>query len=193
MSPINSDFHNYKSNCSIVLFVLEDADYNFTFVAIAWQRSISDGGVFKQTSLKKNWRGTIWACLKDSMLSGLNKLMRYVSECNHGFPLTNQVMKQFLGIHEKETLESTFNYRLSSERIIVENAFGILSAIIGVLRELMLLEALKRQLIVMAIACLHNFLKNNHSSRNIYTPHVPLMKKIIKAMLYLVVDNTKLF
>ncbi len=56
--PINSgsEFYNYKSQFSIVLFVSVDGDYNFLFADIGSQGRISGGGVFKDTELYKIWR-----------------------------------------------------------------------------------------------------------------------------------------
>nr|CAH7722712.1 unnamed protein product [Callosobruchus chinensis]CAH7767351.1 unnamed protein product [Callosobruchus chinensis] len=46
-----TDYYNYKNYFSIVLFALVDADYNFMYVDVGCQGRISDGGVFKNTSL----------------------------------------------------------------------------------------------------------------------------------------------
>lgn len=55
-APLNSEteFYNYKQYSSIVLLSLVDADYNFMYVNVGCQRRISDGGVFKNTSLYRN-------------------------------------------------------------------------------------------------------------------------------------------
>lgn len=55
MAPINSgtDYDNYKQFPSIVLFGLVDASYNFLYVNVGSKGRMSDGGVFKNTTLYK--------------------------------------------------------------------------------------------------------------------------------------------
>lgn len=54
-APMNSssEYFNYKSFFSIVLFALVDADYNFLFANVGSQGRISDGGIFKNSLLWK--------------------------------------------------------------------------------------------------------------------------------------------
>lgn len=55
---------------------------------------------------------------------------------------------------------------------MVENTFGIISAVFRVLRKPMLLKPDKAQLIVLAIIHLHNYLRKH--SPNVYTPNLSL-------------------
>jgi len=59
---------------------------------------------------------------------------------------------------------------LSRARRVVENVFGILSAVFRVFRKPMLLEPKKAELVVMACVYLHNFLRKEKSSKDIYSP-----------------------
>lgn len=54
-APVHSgtEYHNYKSNFSIVMFALVDAEYNYKFGVVGCQGRISDGGIFKDTEFKK--------------------------------------------------------------------------------------------------------------------------------------------
>lgn len=73
-----SDFYNYKSNFSIVLLALVDADYNFLFVVVGCQGRISDGGVFKNKTLYRKLENNDLSLPEDSALSHSNKPMPYV-------------------------------------------------------------------------------------------------------------------
>lgn len=97
--------------------------------------------------------------------------MPFFLVADEAFALSEYIMKPYSGIHPKGSRERVYNYRLSRARRVVENAFGIISAIFRVLRKPMLLEPEKAELVVMTIICLHNFLRKSHSSRNIYTPN----------------------
>lgn len=171
-APFNSgsDFYNYKSNFSIVLLALVDAGYNFIFVDVGCQGRISDGGVFKNSILYIKLENNDLGLPEDSPLPNLNEPMPYVFLADKTFALTTHIMKPFSGIHKKGTPEKIFNYRLSHARKIMENVFGIVSAIFRVLRKLILLSSKKTQIVVMAACCLHNYLKKSRHSKNIYTP-----------------------
>ncbi|XP_029348538.1 protein ALP1-like [Acyrthosiphon pisum] len=169
--PINSgsEFFNYKETFSIVLMALVDANYMFTYVDIGCQGRISDGGVFKNTSL--------WATLEknqlmlplDTPLSTKNELVPYVFVGDNAFALGTHMMKPYSGVFEKGNKKRVYNYRLSRARRVVENVFGILSSVFRVFRKLILLSEQKVSQITMACVLLHNYLRSKTSS-GIYSP-----------------------
>lgn len=173
-SPIHSgtEYYNYKSFFSIVMFALVDADYNFLFLDAGCQGRISDGGIFKDTELFKKMQTCTLNIPEQRELPGREKPLPYVIIGDSAFPLTTNIMKPYSGIHPKGTFQRIFNYRLSRARRVVENVFGITSQVFRVLRKPMLLQPKKAETIVMAIAHLHNYLKIGTNSGNLYiSPH----------------------
>lgn len=165
-----SEFMNYKSTFSIVLFALVDANYKLLFVDIGCQGRISDGGVFKDTVLyKKMARHDLNFPPPDS-LGTRQKEIPYFFIGDDAFALCDNLMKPFAGYFQKGSLQRIFNYRICRARRVVENVFGIMSAVFRVLRKPVLLEPEKAELIVLTVAHLHNFLRRNAISRNYYTP-----------------------
>jgi hypothetical protein len=89
---------------------------------------------------------------------------------DEAFPLSENLMKVYPGQHPKGSKERIFNYRNCRARRIVENIFGLTSSVFRVLSKPKLLEPEKAQLLVMTIACLHNFLRRSPALAAIYTP-----------------------
>lgn len=171
-APIQSGstFYNYKSFFSIVLMALVDANYNFIFVDIGGQGGISDGGIFRNCQLYKNLMAKKLNLPMPKTLPGMTTEVPFIFLGDQAFALNANVMKPYSGLNPKGSPERIFNYRLSRARRVSENAFGILSAVFRVLRKPLLLEPEKAELVVMAIICLHNFLRRSRTSRNMYTP-----------------------
>lgn len=163
-----TEFFNYKSSFSIVLFALVDGDYNFMFADVGCQGRISDGGVFQGSQLHKKMIGNNLGLPLPEELPGRSTLVPYFFVGDSAFALSENLMKPYPGDFAKGTPQRVFNYRLSRGRRIVENAFGISSAVFRVLRKPMLLEPKKAELIVMTVVLLHNYLRAR--SPNLYTP-----------------------
>jgi hypothetical protein len=179
-APFNSgsEFHNYKSAFSIVFFAVVDANYNILFVDVGSQGRISDGGVFKDSHLYEMIENGSLQLPVPEPLQNRNKKLLYFILGDSAFPLLENVMKPYPGqTHEKLSKERIFNYRLSRARRVVENVFGIMASVFRVSRKPMLIEPDKAQTVVMAIACLHNILRQG-SSRPLYTPPVSLDTEI---------------
>lgn len=165
-----SQYYNYKSAFSIVLLALVDHDYNFVYVDIGAPGRISDGGVFRNSSL---WRQLISNDLNlppACPLPGRALNVPYVFVGDGAFALSSNVMKPYAGHHQSGSVKQLFNYRLSSSRVVVENAFGVLSAVFRVFKKPMAMQPEKATLVTMACVLLHNFLRRRESSRNLYTP-----------------------
>lgn len=125
--PANSGsyYFNYKHQFSIVLLALVDANYKFLYVDIGCNGRISDGGVFKKSSLNKALESnTLHIPQAKSLLTG-DKPMPFMIVVDDAFPLNKHIMKPYsqVGLTPESRI---FNYRLSRARRIVENAFGIL-------------------------------------------------------------------
>lgn len=170
-SPINSgsEYFNYKSTFSIVLFAVVDANYNFLYANAGCQGRISDGGVFKQSQLYKKLEQNSLCFPEAEPLNGRQTDVPYFFIGDEAFALSENLMKPFPGVHSKGSLKRVYNYRLCRARRVVENVFGISSAVFRVLRKPLLLEPEKAELIVMTVVHLHNFLRSCNSI-NMYTP-----------------------
>lgn len=171
-SPIHSgsQYYIYKNTFSIVLLALVDSDYNFIFADIGAPGRISDGGVFQHSLL---WRKIVTDDMNfppDCPLPGRQIEMPYVFIGDGAFALSTHLMKPYPGIYEQGTLQRTFNSRLSSSRVIVENVFGVLTTVFRVFKKPLELEPKQAVRITMACILLHNFLRRRETSKNIYTP-----------------------
>lgn len=61
--------------------------------------------------------------------------MPYVFLGDGAFALHKHVMKPFPGNHDIGTAERTYNYKLSSTRVIVENVFGVLTSVYRIFKK----------------------------------------------------------
>ena len=81
--------------------------------------------------------------------------MAYVFVANDAFAMSKNLLKPYGGTLDRD--QQVFNYLLSRARRVPENAFGILSARFGVLRNTMQLEPEKATSVTLACCYLHNF------------------------------------
>ncbi|KAK9879179.1 hypothetical protein WA026_004027 [Henosepilachna vigintioctopunctata] len=170
-SRINSgtEYCNYKEHFSVVLLAVVDADYNFIFADVSCQDRISDGSVFKNTSLyRKLENGDLNIPPPTVLQVPYGVHIPYMLLGDQAFS-SEYMMKPFEGTPQSGSAERIFNYRHSRARRVVENAFGILSSVFCVLRKPMLLSPEIVTKVTLATIYLHNFLRQK-SSHKIYTP-----------------------
>ncbi|XP_022169456.1 uncharacterized protein LOC111033161, partial [Myzus persicae] len=165
-----SEFHNYKGTDSIVLLGIADANYCFTYVNVGCQGRISDGGVFKNTSFSKKLEKNELGLPECEALPGRMMKLPYVLVADDAFALSENIMKPYATDLNKGSPKRVFNYRLSRARRIIENTFGLLSAVFRIFRkpiEIKVEETIVN--IVLACVYLHNFLRMQPDSAKFYS------------------------
>ena len=102
-------------------------------------------------------------------LPGSTKPTPFVLTGDEAFPLTEHMLKPYprRGLTVEERIA---NYRISRGRRISENILGILGNRWRCFRAPFLLCSEKVQQITMAILTIHNWLRSDSTSRNIYCP-----------------------
>lgn len=169
--PVKSGsyFYNYKHSFSIVLLAVVDADYKFIYVDIGCNGRVSDGGVFKNSSLSKALEENTLNVPPPQPLLNQSFSLPYTLVADDAFPLKGYIQKPFsqAGLTQERRI---YNYRLSRARRIVENAFGILANRFRIFREPIPLQPEKVEVIVLACCCLHNYLRTETTACSVYTP-----------------------
>ncbi|XP_043264894.1 uncharacterized protein LOC122404736 [Colletes gigas] len=161
-----------KSTFNIVLVAVVDADYNFLHADVVCAGRISDTNVFKNCAFFKKLEGNAFKLPPLSILPGREKLVPYVFVADDAFPLVpNLVLKLYSEKNEKDSARRVYNRQLLRTQRIVENVFGIMTTVFRVLQKPMILEPKKAEIIVMACIYLHNYLRKNPSSQNVYNPN----------------------
>ena len=79
--PLNSGsyYFNYKGTFSIVLLALVDADYRFIYVDIGCNGRISDGGVFRNSTLSSALRENELNIPRPRIIGDGEKILPYVA------------------------------------------------------------------------------------------------------------------
>lgn len=141
------------------------------FADVGCQGRISDGGVFNNSTLKeKIHAGENFP--SDRCLPGRTTMCPFVFLADNAFSLSNRIMKPFPGNPPNGSKTSVFNKKLSGSRVVVENAFGIMSSVFRVFRVPMLLQPEQASVVTLTCIYLHNFLLRSKTSSSMYSPDV---------------------
>jgi len=143
-----------------------DPFYRFTAVDIGASGSQSDGGVYARSEIgKKIHDGTMG--IPESKIVGSKPLPRVILS-DDAFPLKPYMMKPYPG--KFLTVEKRiFNYRMSRGRMVVENAFGVLSARWRIYHTAINADLELTRLIIQTTVILHNLLISKKDMCNITT------------------------
>ena len=121
----HTDYFNRKGWHSVILQAVVDARYRFTDVNIGWPGSVHDARVFTNSEIfKKGQRGCLFdsSTAKSKVIQGVEVPVHLIGD--PAYPLMSWLMKAHSDTGQLSTVQSTFNYRLSRARNVVENAFG---------------------------------------------------------------------
>ena len=169
--PPNSGsfYFNYKHSFSIVLLAVVDANYKFLYVDIGRNGRVSDGGVFRSSTLSEALESNSLNIPPPEPVPGESFSLPYVIVADDAFPLKENILKPYsqTGLTTERRI---YNYRLSRARRIVENAFGILANRFQIFMTPIGLEPEKVETIVLACCSLHNYLSSRSTFRAVYSP-----------------------
>ncbi|XP_012542349.1 uncharacterized protein LOC105840111 [Monomorium pharaonis] len=121
-------YYNYKDTNSIVLLAIVNAFYQFMYINVGVNGRVSDGGVFRDSDfaqLLNNSQNPL-NIPEDKPLAGMDEPMPYVLLADNAFPLQKHILKPY-SLRNLTHDERILNYRVSRERRVVENSFGILA------------------------------------------------------------------
>ncbi|XP_031334954.1 putative nuclease HARBI1 [Photinus pyralis] len=152
-----SYYFNYKGSHSIVLLALVDSEYKFLYVDVGVNGRISDGGVYRESSLKKGIDRNLLNFPEDRHLPDTALSVPYVIVADDAFPLSKRIIKPY-PLRGLSVEKRIFNYRLSRARRTVENAFGILTNRFRILQNTINLSPEKAEILTLTCCILHNFL-----------------------------------
>ncbi|KAM3850458.1 uncharacterized protein ACN63O_019638 [Diretmus argenteus] len=163
-APTNSSslYYNYKGTFSIVLLAVVDAEYRFRVVDVGGYGRTSDGGSLFNSAFGEGLRNGTLDLPQDSIIPGAEHRgpLPYVFVADEAFPLRRDLMRPFPGANISRP-QRLFNYRLSRARLVVEDAFGILSSQRRMYRRVIGTSPETAELCVRATCVLHNFLRGS--------------------------------
>ena len=155
-----SQFYNYKGTFSLVLLAVVDAEYCFRVIDVGGYGRTSDGGILANSAFGAALQSGILQLPADLPLPGADHRgpQPHVFVADEAFPLRKNLMRPFPGRNLARE-RRVFNYRLSRARMVVENAFGILSSQWRVYRRAFEVNVEVAEKCVKATCVLHNFMR----------------------------------
>ncbi|XP_042889101.1 uncharacterized protein LOC122264324 isoform X2 [Penaeus japonicus] len=148
---------NYKDCFSIMLMVVADSEYRFTFVDIRCVGSDCDSSIFKHTSFWKSIDENELPFPKPKPLPGIeHPCVPYVLLGDEAFSLHTNLMRPFSG-RQLSITKRVFNYRLNRTRRCVEHAFSLLSSKWKIFHRPLNVSQELAMNVIKACCVLHNF------------------------------------
>ena len=146
-----------------------DAHYRFILIDVGDTGRHSDGGVLSNSSFGQALvNGTLPLPKEPPLPRTSSPNLPYVFVGDEAFPLKKKnLLRPFPG-KKLDELHSIFNYRLSRERRVIENSFGILAPRWRIFRRPIIANPDNVVLFTKATIALHNYLRSTEST--VYCP-----------------------
>ena len=139
-----TDYSNRKGFHAIVCQGLCDANKRFLFFSSNATGSTHDSVAFSMSQLFP------------TLCHGLPG--EYFVAADNAYPLIGSLMKPFQGKNRANVFEDSYNYHLSSLRVVIENAFGILMQRWGLFWRKLRISPARASKFISAGVKLHNFI-----------------------------------
>lgn len=165
-----STYYNYKQSHSIVLLGICDANYIFRFVDIGACGRRSDGGIFGDSIIGRNFDSERMNVPKPVAVEVGGRILPFCLVGDEAFPLKPYLLRPYPGKTGLTSQQDIYNYRLSRARRMIENTFGILASQWRVYHKPIIALPQTAEFIVQATICLHNWLRKKDIGRNMYVP-----------------------
>ncbi|KAJ4945649.1 hypothetical protein JOQ06_023330 [Pogonophryne albipinna] len=155
-----SQFFNYKGTFSLVLLAVVDAERCFRVIDVGGYGRTSDGGILANSAFGQALKSGSLQLPAGLPLPAGDHLgpLPHVFVADEAFPLRKNLMRPFPGRNLPRE-RRIFNYRLSRARLVVENAFWILSSQWRMYRRVIEVQPEVAEKFVKATCILHNFLR----------------------------------
>ncbi|XP_055627766.1 uncharacterized protein LOC129778273 [Toxorhynchites rutilus septentrionalis] len=157
-SKTGSHYYNYKSFFSVVLMACANADGIFLTIDVGEAGRMSDGGVFRSSTLGRLLDKEKLLIPEVTPLPNDELDFPFYFVGDEAFPLKKNLMRPYpqrLLDNEKRI----FNYRLSRGRKSIECAFGMLTSKFEIFQRPILCQEESAISIIKSACVLHNFIK----------------------------------
>lgn len=160
-----SDYHNYKGWYSVILLAVADHTYKFLYTNAGAPGRNHDSNVFRRSRLPRTLASELFA-MEAKVVEGVNVCPVLLGD--QAFPLQFHLMKPFPRPGPAGSPSQVYNYRLSSARRVVENAFGRLKARFRMLHKGLECDIDNVKIIIRAACVLHNICEQlrDHCDQN---------------------------
>ncbi|XP_003426874.1 protein ALP1-like [Nasonia vitripennis] len=164
-TPVNTESNYCKTNETIVLCAIIDANSCFSLINIDVEEVLEDGINFAASETGCHLQDNTYDIPAPSKINETGPELPYVLAGNENFPLTVNLLRPYAATSDLDLPKQVFNYRIGRARKCSDCAFRILTNQWRIFHKKFSNSASNTIKITKAAICLHNFLMNKENSR----------------------------